>query len=348
MKKIYFPLLVGLLAQIVVFGQEVPQEQKIVITKIAATWCPPCGGTAWDNFDVINDTYEGKAIMLTVHPSRTSKLHAPESIDFSNNLPQAFGQPLFYINRSKYTTSTIIANTENAVNNIDSATPMANAGITATIKDNTLEVKAKVKFFQEGNGEYYLSLLIIEDEVMEEQASRGNPAIHKRILRSSLMGGTFGQAIANGEIAADTEFIFSDSKTIEPKWNTENLEVAAIIWQKVEGAYEFVNAHAVNASFSTSINFLQTSGLELTITPNLIKEMATINIHAPIGFDNASIALYNRFGQQVQSIFSGDLRNGQHTFFIHKNNLPPSTTSGLYFLKMAVKGSVISHKVFIE
>ena len=42
MRKIYFPLFITLLTQIVVFGQEVPQEQKVVITKIAATWCPPC------------------------------------------------------------------------------------------------------------------------------------------------------------------------------------------------------------------------------------------------------------------------------------------------------------------
>lgn len=348
MKKIYFPLLVGLLTQIVVFGQEVPQEQKVVITKIAATWCPPCGGTAWDNFDALNDTYAGKAILLTAHPSRTSKLHAPESIDFSSNLPQAFGQPLFYINRSKYTTNTILENTATAINNANSAAPMANTGIIATIKDNTLEVKAKVKFFQEGDGEYYLSLLVIEDEVMEQQASRGNPAVHKRVLRSSLMGGTFGQAIANGVIAADTEFNFSDSKALEANWNTENLEVAAIIWQQVNGAYEFVNAHSVNTSFSTSINLLETSGLELTVTPNPIRETATINIDAPIGFDKVNIALYNSVGQQVQSIFTGDLSNGQHTFFLNKNNLPPNTVSGLYFLKMESNGSVISRSLVIE
>jgi len=112
MTKIYFPFFIGLLAQIVAFGQEVPQAQSLIITKIAATWCPPCGGTAWDRFDEINETYAGKAVMLTAHPSRTSKLHAPESIDFTGNLPQAFGQPLFYINQAKHTTGTIIQNTD--------------------------------------------------------------------------------------------------------------------------------------------------------------------------------------------------------------------------------------------
>ena len=345
MKKIYFPLFVALLTQIVVFGQEVPQEQKVVITKIAATWCPPCGGTAWDNFDVINDTYAGKAVMLTAHPSRSSKLHSPEAIDFSNNLPQAFGQPLFYLNRSKYTTNNIIQNTETAVSDAGNASPMANTGILATIKDNTLTVDAKVKFFQEGDGEYYLSLLVIEDGVIEEQAARGNDAVHKRVLRTSLMGGAFGQEIANGAIATDTEFKFSDSKELATDWNTENLEVAAIIWQKVNGAYEFVNAHVVETSFSTSVNFLETTGVQLSVMPTIVKEAATVSIVTPIAFDKVNIALFNTAGQQVQTIFAGSLDNGLHTFSIDKSNL---TASGVYFLQMESKGSVISRKFVVE
>lgn len=348
MKKNYLLLVVALLLQMTAFGQEVPQEQKIVITKIAATWCPPCGGTAWDNFDVINDTYAGKAIILTAHPSRSSKLHSEEAIDFSSNLPQAFGQPLFYINRSKYTTNNILENVATSINEATSTSPLANTGIIATIKDDILEVKAKVKFFQEGDGEYYLSLLVIEDDVIEEQANRGSTASHKRVLRTSLIGGTFGQEIALGEIAAASEFVFMDSKSLVANWNTENLEVAAIIWQQVDGNYEFVNAHVEPVSFSTSINTLQASGLELTVTPNLVQGTASINIDAPIGFDKVNIALFNSSGQQIQSIFTGDLPNGQHTFFIDKNNLPSNTTSGFYFLKMESNGSVISTSLFIE
>ncbi|MFK7983042.1 MAG: Omp28-related outer membrane protein [Saprospiraceae bacterium] len=347
MQKIYFPLLFVLFIQGAVFGQEVPQEQKIVITKIAATWCPPCGGTAWDNFDVINDTYAGKAIMLTAHPSRSSKLHAPESIDFSGNLPQAFGQPLFYINRTKYTTSTILENTEAAINEANNVTPIANTGLNATISDNLdlLQIKAKVKFFQEGDGAYYLSLLVLEDGVIEEQANRGNSAVHKRVLRSSLMGGTFGQEIASGLIAADTEFNFTDSKTLEANWNTDSIEVAAIIWQKVEGVYEFVNAHSVNVSFSTSTNFLETAGVNFSVQPTLIQETATISIDSPIAFDKVNVAIFNTAGQQVQSVFSGALNTGLHSFSINKSNLGGS---GIYFLQMESEGSVISRKIVVD
>lgn len=345
MKKNCLLLVIGLLLQMTSFGQEVPQEQKVVITKIAATWCPPCGGTAWDNFDIINDTYAGKAVILTAHPSRSSQLHSPEAIDFSANLPQAFGQPLFYLNRSKYTTNNIIPNTETAISEAVTASPMANTGILATIKDNTLTVDAKIKFFQEGDGEYYLSLLIIEDGVIEQQANRGSTASHKRVLRSSLMGGTFGQEIANGVIAVDTEFNFSDSKELAADWNTENLEVAAIIWQKIDGVYEFVNAHVENVSFSTGLNILETTGIQLSVMPTILKETATISIAAPITFNKVNIAVFNTAGQQVQTVFSGPLNNGLHTFSIDRSEL---VTSGVYFLQMESKGSVISQKLVVE
>lgn len=345
MKKVNLLLLLGLLFQQTSFSQEVPQTQKIVITKIAATWCPPCGGTAWDRFETINEKYAGKAIILTAHPSRSSRLHSPEAIDFSNNLPQAFGQPLFYVNSAKYTTNTILENAEASINQANEGSPIANTGITATIKDNTLEVKAKVKFFQAGDGDYYLSLLVIEDGVIEQQASRSSEAVHKKVLRSSLMGGTFGQEIANGAIAADTEYTFTDTKELDPKWITDNLEVAAIIWQKIDGVYNFVNAHSDNVSFSTSVNFLETAGVNLSLSPTILRENATVSINTPIALDNLTIELFNIAGQPVQNIFSGNLNNGFHQFIIDKSHL---TTSGVYFLQMENLGSVISRKLVVE
>ncbi len=345
MKKIYFPLFYCLLIQLVAFGQEVPQEQKVVITKIGATWCPPCGGTAWDHFDEITETYAGQAVMLTAHPSRTSELHSPESIDFTSNLPQAFGQPLFYVNQSKYTTSTILNNAKDAVNAAAMISPLANTGITAIINDKSLEVNAKVKFFQEGTGDYFLSLLVIEDGVIEFQFDRGDEAVHKRILRSALGQGTFGEAIANGTVSADAEFDLQLTKEIDPSWVAENIEIAAILWNKVGNNYEFVNANAVPVSFATSINILETSGLTLAVTPTLIRQSATIHIDAPIAFGKATISIFNTAGQQVKTVFSGPLNNGNHTFSIDKSGLG---ASGVYFLQMESAGSVISRKLVVE
>jgi len=345
MKKIYFPLLVGLLLQIGVFGQEVPQEQKVVITKIGATWCPPCGAEAWDHFDEITETYAGKAVMLTAHPSRTSELHSPASIDFTSNLPQAFGQPLFYVNQSKYTTSTILNNAKDAVNAAATISPLANTGITAIINENSLEVDAKVKFFQEGTGNYFLSLLVIENSVIEFQFDRGDDAEHKKILRTSLGQGTFGEAIASLSVSAGAEFDLQLTQEIDPSWVAENIEIAAILWNKVANNYEFVNANVVPVSFATSINTLEASGLTLAVAPTLIQQSATVQIEAPIAFEKVTISIFNTAGQQVQTVFTGALNNGHHTFPIDKNELG---ASGVYFLQMESAGSVISRKLVVE
>lgn len=345
MKKFYFFLIIGFLSQMTAFGQEVAQEQQVVISKIGATWCPNCGLSAWDNFTTIHDEFDGQAVILSLHPSRSSRLHAPEAIDLSENLPQAFGQPLFYVNRTKYATGSIVQNTGVAVENAKNATPLANTGITATIKNGQLEVDAKVKFFQEGNGDYFLSLLVVEDGVVEIQSQRGSDAIHKKLLRTSLLGGTFGQMIGSGTIPADSEFTFSDTKEMEADWDRDNLEVAAIIWQKVDNNYEFVNAYSVDASFSTAVNFLEKSGVDLTIAPTLLKTSATVSLASPIQLDQVDIAIFAANGQQIKTLYAGNIAQGKQTFTIQRADLP---ASGVYFLRMESKGSVLSRKLVVE
>lgn len=345
MKKFALLLFFGTFANLTAFSQDVPQEQQIVISKIGATWCPNCGLSAWDNFTTIHDEFDEKAVILSLHPSRSSRLHSQESLDLAENLPQAFGQPLFYVNRTKYSTGSIVQNAGTAIENAKSVAPMANTGIDATITDGVLQVDAKVKFFQEGNGDYFLSLLVVEDGVIEVQSQRGSDAVHKKLVRTSLLGGTFDQAIGSGTIATDSEFTFNATKDIEEDWNTENLEVAAIIWQKVGDDFEFVNAHSVDATFSTSVNFLEESGVELAMAPTLVKTSAMVNLTTPVNFDKANIAIFNTAGQLVNTIFTGQLQPGNHNFSLDRAALK---ASGVYYLQMEVNGSVLSKKFVVE
>jgi len=164
-------------------------------------------------------------------------------------------------------------------------------------------------------------------------------------LRSSLGQGTFGESIANGTVTVDTEFSLKLTKEMDTKWIAENLEIAAILWNKTDNNYEFVNANVVPVAFSTSVNILETSGLTLAVTPTLIQQSATLQIDAPIAFDEVTIAIFNTAGQQVQTVFTGSLNNGSHTFSINKSKLG---ASGLYFLQMESAGSVISRKLVVE
>ena len=58
MIKNYTLLVFCLFTYLTIFGQEVPETQQVVISKIGATWCPNCGLEAWDNFTVLHDDFD--------------------------------------------------------------------------------------------------------------------------------------------------------------------------------------------------------------------------------------------------------------------------------------------------
>lgn len=345
MKKIYLFVLFAVTLTFSLTAQEIPQKQTVVITKIGATWCPNCGTTAWDNFTTLNANHASDAVIISVHPSRSSALHSTESIAYTENLPQAWGQPLFYVNRDKYSTNQILSNAATAISSTSSAAPMANTGLDVQLTGTNLEVYAKVKFFEAGNGEYYLSLLIIEDGVIAQQANRGSDANHKKLLRGSMTDSAFGQSFSTGAVPANTEFEFNLSKELPENWQTGNIEVAAIIYQKVGDDYQFINAHTVDAQLVTSINILEKIGAAMTIAPTIIQHTGNVTIELPEALDKVDLSIYNIGGQRVHQVSNGNLSAGSHNFSIEKNQLG---SGGIYFLKMEKDGSVISKKFVVE
>ena len=345
MKKIYFLLSTFFALPSFLLGQEIPQTQKVVITKIAATWCPTCGTQAWDNFEALIEDYGDEAVFINIHPSRSSTLHSPNAADFSENLPEAWGQPLFYINRTKYITSAILSNAEEAIQTSKELEPLANTGVTATIKNNEIEARAKVQFFQEGEGSFLLSLLLIEDGIIANQSNRGNNVSHKKILRAAFSEDTFGEIISEGIVAQNAQFDYTRTIALSEEWNTDNLEVIAILWRQVDNEYEFVNANTVDASFSTSTNELENIGIKLAISPTILSETTSIQLNIPDKLENAHLGVLNVNGQVVQTIFSGNLPKGKHQFELLKDDFP---IPGIYFMRLTKENHSLSKSFVVE
>ena len=322
-------------------AQEVPETQKIIITKIGATWCPNCGLAAWDHFEELNEMFKTTAVLLNIHPSRSSALHAPEAIVFSENLPQAWGQPLFYINRTKYATSQIMRAAADAIMDMESVKPVANTGIRASFNENELKVTARTLFFQPAQGAYYLSLFVVENDVIASQSSRGANAIHKKVLRQAISPSTFGDLLHNGTIDQNASFSVEHTIEIADDWNRENLEIAALIWKKTENVFEFVNAHSQSPSFSTRTNELEMPGVQLSVTPTIIQESGTIYLDLPKALEEIQIEVFNISGQLVFPLFSGNLTPGKHIFELNRSKL---AESGIFILKISQGGSTISRK----
>ncbi|HYG15442.1 MAG TPA: Omp28-related outer membrane protein, partial [Bacteroidia bacterium] len=129
---------------------------------------------------------------------------------------------------------------------------VANTGFTTAVSGDQFVIETKTNFFAEGNGDYYVSVYVLEDNVVGKQS--GHPqtpnVTHHHVLRgaATLSGRasakTFGEKIASGTVAAGTsvykKFIFD----IGENHNTANYEVVTVIWKKNGTKYAFVNANS--------------------------------------------------------------------------------------------------------
>jgi hypothetical protein len=132
-------------------------------------------------------------------------------------------------------------------------TPVAGIGIAHTIEGTTMTVNTQVAFFEDAEGEYYLSVLVLESGIdgsssagAYAQSGTANPSSyeHDFVLRASATeGNVYGMLIltdpANGE-TADNDFTI----TLDSSWN-KTVYPVAILWKKDESSspkYKFINA----------------------------------------------------------------------------------------------------------
>ena len=72
---------------------DAPQTSMPVITKIAATWCPPCGSWGWDFFEHMLEDNTDDAIIMAVHHS--GDLVNPTASALTSNLNASSQQDSF-------------------------------------------------------------------------------------------------------------------------------------------------------------------------------------------------------------------------------------------------------------
>ncbi len=347
MKSYWTLILVCFLCISQSIAQEVPEQQRPLISKVAATWCPPCGSWGWEMFEDLVDENEENATLLVAHHS--GDLTNSVAQDFSSNFSAPY-QPYFYYNiTDQNVTSSNRASKLVEINDQVNAalleSPIANAGISMFANGNELEVKTKTKFFQEATGEYYLGVYFVESNIINFQARRGDNAVHEKILRASISSGSFGEFLGSGTIATGTEFSHEFDASLEGM-DIEHLEVITIIWKKEGETYDVVNTN-ISTEFSepTSSEEINISGTTLNVFPAVINSSATISLNVEEALNNTELALYNRNGQKIQSIHSGNLSVGSLVFELTKTD---AITQGLFYLVLRHEGKLVSRSVIFE
>lgn len=326
------------------FAQDVPEVQRPLITKIAATWCPPCGGWGWTFFESLVIDNEDKATLIAAH--HDGQLVTTAGDEFSSNFNSPY-QPYFYVYNDDVGASqsnAAVKRTEvkDMVDVEAAKSPVVNAGMNLFLTGGQIVIDTKTKFFQAASGEYYIGIYAVESEVVNFQQGQGNDAVHEKILRGSLTGGTFGELISSGNIGVGSEFTHSITTELDDTWNLDHLEIVTVIWKKVGDTYVAINTNlSTNFIIAGNVNvLLQDASME--IFPNVISSQATVNIDLEKELQDASIELFDLEGKKVADIFQGNLPNGNSQFRLERNLV---TAQGMYFVVLKSERKVMTKRV---
>ena len=336
MKNLFTFLFVLCLSGVAI-GQE--PIQNSLITKVTASWCINCGTWGWEFFENVLEENQNNATFIRAHYS--GDLATAAAQDLANGLG-ANGQPIFYFGEERlFVNSGNIATEASAlkimVDENAAKTPIANTAIIAgDLVDGKIDMTANTKFFQEAEGEFYLSILLLENGVVNPQSGQGSNTVHNNILRAAATSNAFGDLLVSGTVDTDTEFQSDFVFDLDPSWNEDNLSVSFILWNKVGDNFEFVNTATTNELFNITSNIaeqrLNKSAYQLV--SNLVDDQTQLTIGMNGTMGHAAVQLVNLQGSVVKEYWNGEI-NSQTTIDINSSGLAQGTY--LVYIKLGDK-----------
>lgn len=326
-------------------AQTVTMEQRTLLTKRTATWCPNCGTWGWTYMkDIIADNSE-KAVIVGAHYSGDLQSSA------ANELVGIFGgsgQPVFFADNSNLRVSrnnTAAKRTE-AKNLVDAnfaTMPVANAGMEIFDRSGDLDIDLRVEFFEATSGTYNVGILILEDNVVNFQASVGSSAVHPYVIRESV-NGVVGDEVATGSIPAGTVKDFSYSITPDSEWDLDNVSFTAIIWKENGGGQDFVNVFEEDEiQLSTSSSDVS-GGFDFEVKPSILKNQSTISFDLTQS-SRVNLKVYDLLGNEVHQPLSRVLPGGTHEIGLSRNLF---SGKGMYLVTMEVEGKIFTKRILVE
>lgn len=326
----------------------VPSTQNTLINKVAADWCPPCGSWGWDFFDGVLDENEN-AVAFVLHHS--GGLQNAAAVELTTNFGANY-QPKFFLDGIEQNVSSGSATNQltafhNYVQDASSQSASAQTGLNAYFnEENELTVATRTIFFEDIEGDFFLGSYIIEKSHIAYQASIGNEANHRNILRTHIGDEIYGIALASGSIAANTEFTHEFSADITD-YDPANLEIVTILWKFENGKYEVVNTNKDITVEEEEEEIVNVNDIEeltnFTIAPTIVANYATIQLNAGQQ-TTVAITIVNTQGQVVQRIFEGKINAGKSNFEFNKANL----ANGQYFVQVKTNTATTSQPIIIQ
>lgn len=222
-------------------AQTPEKKSRAVVFKFTETWCGPCGTWGWNLANNVVDSIGDNGYYVGVMGSSALSLDANCWSPFQSNFILD-GYPTFVVNDVK--SLTFFSTIKGKYEQFAAMEPLASPAGYANISGNSISVTTKTKFWSAANGVFYLAAFLIEDKVKAEQLGQTGIVEHHFLMRGSMMPDFFpwGQSLASGAIAANTEYSKTFTMPLNPGWVKSNISVLLIVYKKVDDKYVFVNA----------------------------------------------------------------------------------------------------------
>lgn len=347
MTKKTFTLLLSIFFAATCFAQQVEEVQRTLLTKRTATWCPICGNYGWTMMDYLLTDNADKATIIAAHENGSS-LGTQTGEDITANWG-AFGQPTFFVNEVNQNvgSSNVDAKRTDIKAQVDAAydsAPVANVGFAPVYQNGEIKVDAKVKFFQAAQGEFFLSIYLLEDGVEADQAGSVADDIHDRVLRFNFSNSSWGEPLTSGSVSAGQEFSQSFALPIGDPTGYD-YHVAGIIWRLDGGVYIPVNTWSTTTiQMATSVEEVaELTGFE--VRPTVTSNSAVIQLELSDNQQVAKLDLFNLNGQKVSTLFEGELSAGTHPFEVNKEM---TGGNGTFIVRFSNGEQVSSQRVIFQ
>lgn len=338
-------LITFLFAFVSLQAQQVMPQQRTLLTKKTATWCPYCGTWGWTLMKNIITDNDDKALIVGAHFS------GDLMTDASTELVSIFGgayQPVFYANTTNLNVNSgNIASKRTEIKNIVDNTyaqmPVVNAGLEVNDLGDKLSIDVKTEFFQSATGDYNVAIWVLENDVENYQASQGPNAKHPYVLRTTVNGVT-GDQFSTGAVSAGTTSEWNFEFEPDASWDMDNLSFAAVIWKDNGGSYEFVNGYSVDEILiSTSNEDLQSSA-DFTIRPSILRNQSQIvfEMNREVKVD---IKIHDLLGTEVKRFTNKTLVEGRTIVNLDRTDFG---RSGMYLVSVEMDGELFTKRLVVE
>ncbi|MCX6273252.1 MAG: Omp28-related outer membrane protein [Bacteroidetes bacterium] len=228
---------------------KIEKKQYGFIIEYTAAWCVYCGGT--NGAVKMHELYKtGNVVAIAAHAANGDPMNnAGLYNSFNSCRPDGGGIPHFWI-------GDIDDGSSGDLTALKAKTPEAGVVLSSQVVGDSLKVKAVTEFFKALDGDYFLSVYVMEYGIDGYSGGSGDPYfqvgtsdptyMHDLVLRSANTPSfAYGEQIVTTSVEKDATITKNYSIAIDSQWNMQKVYTVACIWKKNKdtGFFEFVNGY---------------------------------------------------------------------------------------------------------